>query len=148
SQRFKKPFSLLMIDIDYFKTFNDRYGHLTGDECLKEFVHLVNSRIREVDFFARFGGEEFVLILPNTPKRDGLLVAEQVPALVRAHAFHALEQKEKLTVSIGVASYPDDAKTMEGLIDAADIALYRAKESGRDQVADFDKVSRISSSPA
>lgn len=172
SQRFKKPFSLLMIDIDYFKRFNDRYGHLAGDECLKEFVHVVNSRIREVDFFARFGGEEFVLILPNTPKQDGILVAEKIVALVRGHCFggaaspdapeppkgsfgpakpdpHERSRGERLTVSIGVASYPDDARMMEDLIDAADMALYEAKGKGRNRVAVFggEAVTPLSATP-
>lgn len=131
SQRFEKPFSLLMIDIDHFKRFNDRYGHPAGDACLKEFVHVVNSKIREVDFFARFGGEEFVLILPNTAKEDGGKVAEKIRALVAGHVFAG---DEKLTVSVGLAAYPEDAQTVEDLIDAADIALYQAKNKGRDQV--------------
>ena len=139
SQRFNKPLSLLMIDIDHFKKFNDRYGHLAGDACLKEFVHVVNSKIREVDFFARFGGEEFVMILPSTPKSDGIKVAGKIVTLIRDHLFKVDDksENEKLTVSIGVAAYPDDALAMEELIDATDIALYKAKEKGRDRVAVF-----------
>lgn len=142
AQRFNKPLTLLMIDIDHFKNFNDSYGHLAGDERLKEFVHLVSSRVREVDFFARFGGEEFVLLLPNANKQEGTLVAEKIRALVSGHSFTipagAKELKslpEKLTVSIGVASYPEDAEMMEDLIDAADVALYAAKGAGRNQIA-------------
>jgi diguanylate cyclase (GGDEF)-like protein len=140
SQRFRKPLSLLMIDVDHFKRFNDRYGHLAGDELLKELVHLIASRIREVDFFARFGGEEFVLILPNTPKKDAVKVADKLRLLVRDHRFpgNGGEKPERLTVSIGVASYPDDAQMMEELVDAADIALYEAKGGGRDRVIGYD----------
>ncbi|HEX5036565.1 MAG TPA: diguanylate cyclase [bacterium] len=151
SQRFKRPLSLLMIDIDHFKRFNDRFGHLVGDECLKEFVRVVNSRIREVDFFARFGGEEFVLILPGTPKQDGVLVAEKIRALVKEHAFRSGSEderlrSERLTVSVGVAAYPDDARTVEELIDAADIALYEAKNGGRDRVNCYEPLKQVSSS--
>jgi diguanylate cyclase (GGDEF)-like protein len=144
SQRFRKPLALLMIDIDYFKKFNDRYGHLAGDECLKEFVHVVNAKIREVDFFARFGGEEFVLILPGTPKADGVTVAEKILGLVREHVFRAGDEgkTERLTVSIGVAAYPDDAKTVEELIDAADIVLYEAKNGGRNRVGVCENVTK------
>ena len=135
AQRFKKPLCLLMIDIDYFKKYNDRYGHLAGDELLKEFVHLIASKIREVDFFARFGGEEFVLVLPNTPKSDGVKVADKLRMIIRDHKFSGNgKNSDRLTVSIGVASYPDDARTMEDLVDVADIALYQAKGAGRDQV--------------
>lgn len=150
AQRFKRPLALLMIDIDHFKRFNDRYGHLTGDECLKEFVRVVNARIREVDFFARFGGEEFVLILPSTPKQDGHVVAEKIRQLVKEHAFANSASKagasgERLTVSIGLAAYPDDARTVEELIDAADIALYEAKNGGRDKVRSYETLKEASS---
>jgi diguanylate cyclase (GGDEF)-like protein len=141
-QRFKRSLALLMIDIDYFKKFNDRYGHLAGDECLKEFVRLVGARIREVDFFARFGGEEFVLILPNASKAEGAVVGEKIAALVREHAFKG---GERLSVSVGVAAYPEDAKTVEELIDAADIALYEAKNGGRDRVELYRPLKQASS---
>jgi len=145
-QRFKRSLSLLMIDIDYFKKFNDRYGHLAGDECLKEFVRAVNAKIREVDFFARFGGEEFVLILPSTSKEDGVVVAEKIIALVRQHEFRAGAGKmERLTTSIGLAAYPEDAKSVEELIDAADIALYEAKNSGRDRASVYQDLKKASS---
>ena len=85
AQRFEKSLSLLVIDIDFFKNYNDRYGHLAGDECLKEFVHIISPRIREVDFFARFGGEEFVLVLPNASKQDAFMVADKIRTLVQEH---------------------------------------------------------------
>jgi diguanylate cyclase (GGDEF)-like protein len=113
---------------------------LAGDACLKEFVHVVNLKIREVDFFARFGGEEFVLILPNTAKDHGVKVAEKIRHLVSEHPFLAPGKGivERLSVSIGLASYPEDAKTVEDLVDAADIALYEAKRKGRDRVCVFE----------
>ena len=112
----------------------------------------MNARIREVDFFARFGGEEFVVILPGTPKHDGVLVAEKIRALVKEHAFVKIENTkagakgERLTVSVGVAAYPDDARTVEELIDAADIALYEAKNGGRDRVNSYEPLKQVSSS--
>lgn len=144
AQRFNKPLTLLMIDIDHFKSFNDHYGHLAGDERLKEFVNVIGSKIREVDFFARFGGEEFVLILPNASREDGCRVAEKICTLVRGHRFKSPPTSGEskfspieLTISIGVATYPEDAETMEDLVDAADIALYEAKGAGRNRVAIF-----------
>lgn len=134
-QRFDKPLSLLMVDIDHFKEYNDAYGHLAGDERLKEFVRLIGPRIREVDFFARFGGEEFVLILPNTTKEDGARVAKKLMTLVQDHRFAGPDAAGKMGISIGLACYPDDAEMMEDLIDAADTALYEAKRRGRGQVA-------------
>jgi len=137
AERFQKSFSLLMIDIDYFKKWNDTYGHLAGDACLKEFVSLIQSKIREVDFFARFGGEEFVLILPDTPKKEATHVAEKIRTLVKEHRFlmeGIVDEIPVLTISIGVAAYPEDGLAMEELIDSADVALYRAKQEGRDRV--------------
>lgn len=141
AQRFQKPLTLLMLDIDYFKKYNDRHGHLAGDELLKEFVRIVNSRTREVDFFARFGGEEFALILHNTSREDGFRVAEKLRALVGQHDFPVGPENppERMTVSIGLSAYPDDAESMEDLLDAADIALYEAKGAGRDRVAVYEK---------
>jgi diguanylate cyclase (GGDEF)-like protein len=149
SQRFRRPLALLMIDIDYFKRFNDRYGHLAGDDCLREFVRLVGAKVREVDFFARFGGEEFVLILPSTSKEDGTVVAEKIVALVREHPFRTGPNQEgkteRLTTSVGLAAYPDDARTVEELIDAADIALYEAKNGGRNRVEAYRPLKKVSS---
>lgn len=145
AQRFEKPLSLLMLDIDFFKSFNDRYGHLVGDHLLNKFVHIVNSRIREVDFMARFGGEEFVIILPNTSKEDGLKVAEKIRHLVRDYSFFESSTKpeDRLTISVGVASYPEDAQTMEDLVDDADMALYEAKRQGRDRVVLYHQVQKL-----
>lgn len=138
AHRFKKNLTLIMMDIDFFKKINDQYGHLTGDAVLKEVVFLIGAKIREVDFFARFGGEEFVLILPNTPKEDGLNVAEKIRQLVEKNPFLVTkERQEHLTISMGVASYPQDGQTMEDLLDAADTALYAAKHQGRNCVIGF-----------
>lgn len=136
ADRFGQPVSLLMVDIDRFKRINDTYGHLGGDHRLREFAQLLISSLREVDMVARFGGEEFVIVLPNTSKRDARLVAEKLCFLTRQHLFSQDTAKPLLpfTISLGVASYPIDGQTVESLIKVADLALYQAKENGRDRV--------------
>lgn len=138
AQRFKQQLSLLMIDLDQFKRFNDTYGHLEGDRCLRELARLMSSNIREVDLIGRFGGEEFVVLLPNTIKPDALIVAEKLRQIVRSNPFRpASGETAILTVSVGVASYPLDGESPEVLLDAADAALYQAKWAGRDRVVPF-----------
>lgn len=128
--RFKRELSVLMIDIDFFKKYNDTFGHLKGDEVLRKMGSLLDKNLREVDTVARFGGEEFVVLLPDTDKRGALAVAEKLRHLVQ-------EQIGGVTVSIGVATFPEDVKEMDDLIDHADIALYDAKDQGRNRVFVF-----------
>lgn len=128
--RFKRELSLLMIDVDYFKRYNDTYGHLEGDKVLKQLGELLGKNLREVDTVARFGGEEFVALLPDTDKRGALAVAEKLRYLVQ-------ESLAVITVSIGVANFPDDVSEMDDLIDHADIALYDAKDTGRNRVVTY-----------
>lgn len=130
--RFNRDLSLLMCDVDYFKKYNDTFGHLEGDKILREIGVLLTKNLREVDTVARFGGEEFILLLPDTDKRGAVAVAEKLRHLVQ-------ENLRDITVSIGVAGFPDDVKDMDDLIDHADIALYQAKDSGRNQVVAFQK---------
>ncbi|MDO8494137.1 MAG: GGDEF domain-containing protein [Deltaproteobacteria bacterium] len=127
SVRFHRPLSLLMIDADHFKKYNDTYGHPKGDQVLKAIGKLLLGNLREVDTVARFGGEEFVILLPDTDKKGALSVAEKLRKLVEQNIA-------AVTVSIGVATYPDDVKEMDDLIDHADIALYQAKDYGRNRV--------------
>jgi len=139
ADRFGQPLSLLMIDIDQFKWFNDTFGHPEGDKRLCEVAGLMSGKIREVDFFARYGGEEFVVILPNTSKKDGLAVAEKLRHLVRTCPFEldCPDPEHPFTISIGLASYPVDAASPDELLTAADKALYQAKGAGRDRVVAF-----------
>jgi len=135
SQRFKLPVSLLMMDIDHFKMYNDHFGHLNGDRVLKYFANLLHKNIREVDFLARYGGEEFVIILPGTDKKSAKIVGEKLRTLIEHYPF-PFEKKLPtgvVTMSVGVASFPQDTQDEKELIRLADTALYKAKKGGRNR---------------
>ncbi|MCP5463694.1 MAG: diguanylate cyclase [Deltaproteobacteria bacterium] len=136
SRRFHRALSVLIIDIDHFKKFNDTYGHLVGDELLKNFTSLIEANIREVDLLARFGGEEFVILLSDTSGEDACFVADKLCTLVRTASLAKGDEGEDLnvTISVGVASYPEAGDSPEEIIANADTALYQAKDAGRDQV--------------
>ncbi len=140
SRRFKRPLSLLMIDVDYFKKFNDTYGHLVGDQVLKELASVLSKNIREVDTLARYGGEEFAMILLDTDVDNAYLTAEKLRKLIENHFKHSkIGHELKITISLGVSGMPTDATTIDDLINHADIALYSAKVKGRNQVVVFNK---------
>lgn len=135
SRRYSHPFSLLMLDIDLFKTVNDTYGHLAGDEVLRAFSAIIRSAVRPIDLVARYGGEEFALVLPETTSVGALATAERIREIIATKAIPLPSgQTVNLTVSIGVASYPEDADSREMLTGAADQALYVAKFGGRNRV--------------
>lgn len=123
-------FTILILDIDYFKRINDSYGHQVGDQVLIEIVSILNKNVRESDVVGRWGGEEFLIILPNASLEDGLLKAEKIRAQVEEWPFSS---GSRLTISIGVAAYLDDLLP-ESIVFRADAALYRAKEKGRNRV--------------
>jgi two-component system cell cycle response regulator len=133
-----------MIDVDHFKRINDRYGHLVGDEVLRQLAQCVDGEVRSSDVSARYGGEEFVVLLPATGIAAGRLLAERIRAAVSAETFEVGDLTEPLpiTVSIGVAEFrpssnQDDLKLAgERLITKADLALYEAKANGRNAVAE------------
>jgi diguanylate cyclase (GGDEF)-like protein len=129
--------SILFIDIDHFKSVNDTYGHKKGDDALKIIAQLICASCRKSDFVARYGGEEIVVILPNTTSRDAVSVAQEINNIVAKQTKKILGIK--ITVSIGVATYPDDGTTLKGLLERADKALYQAKKSGRNRVCKFDE---------
>lgn len=139
--RFKRSLSLLMIDIDHFKDFNDTFGHPFGDKVLKVIADLLIKNLREVDTVARFGGEEFVVLLPDTAREGALVVAEKLRHLVEIERFSGEHQRIlPLTVSVGIAAFPDDARDMDDLIDHSDVALYEAKDAGRNRVVDYARL--------
>lgn len=131
------PLSLIMVDLDYFREINENYGHDAGDRCIMEVMRVFNRHLRETDILARFGGDEFTVLLPDTAPETARDIADRVrTALVGLDLLSAYQGPVKtLSMSAGVASFPGDADEMKKLKDAADKALYRAKENGRNQVA-------------
>jgi len=135
-KRYRRPLSLMIIDVDDFKDCNDSYGHLVGDIVLKQIGALIKKSTRGCDFVARYGGEEFSVILPETSKQEAVVVAERIRTSVEEFSFSSCVGKHmgKLTVTIGLASLPEDAKDKTGLIEMADKGMYRGKESGKNRV--------------
>jgi diguanylate cyclase (GGDEF)-like protein len=135
-KRYPYPVSLLMIDIDYFKHYNDTNGHLDGDQILKAIAILIERGVRQTDIVARFGGEEFAAILINASPKDALDIAERVRRNVAETPFPngRAQPNGRLTVSIGVATFSPSFTTPDDFIREADNALYRAKRAGRDRV--------------
>ncbi len=144
AQRYNTPLSILLLDIDRFKSINDTKGHPVGDEVLKKIAGLIRRFIRDTDFPCRYGGEEFVLVLPNTSTKEVVIIAERIRKSVEKSTF-ILNNKEELniTISIGIATYPADAKEKQELVDKADKALYFAKESGRNQTQTYEGLKNI-----
>lgn len=133
ARRYRHPCAVLFLDLDHFKALNDSYGHPAGDAALREFASVVRTALRGVDLLGRWGGEEFVAVLPETASEDAEAVAERVRTAVAHHTFWAAGGAH-LTCSIGVAAYPQNADTRDGLIEMADQAMYVAKRLGRNQV--------------
>ena len=132
AKRYHTACSLILFDIDHFKKFNDTYGHQQGDIVLIEVAKLMKLTVRDtVDIPARYGGEEFVIILPETDAKGALLVAERLRKTIEAYDFPGQEQSLKVTVSLGVSTFPDHASAKSVLIKKADMALYECKNRGR-----------------
>jgi diguanylate cyclase (GGDEF)-like protein len=135
SKRHKHDFSVLVVDIDHFKEYNDTYGHLAGDEVLSRLASVFKKSVRSCDYVARYGGEEFILVLPEIGPYDGVKAAERIRKKVVKEKFAGDGEPIKVTVSVGVASYPKDGDDPQAIIRHADTALYEAKETGRNCVA-------------
>jgi diguanylate cyclase (GGDEF)-like protein len=137
AKRYGVPLSLIMLDIDRFKRVNDEFGHSVGDDALRELVAVVSQIVRETEIVSRYGGEEFVIVFPQTSGEDCASVGERARRTVEGHLFceESTPDGIRLTVSAGVATYPADAADAKALIDAADRALYDAKRAGRNKVA-------------
>lgn len=134
SKKFGYLFSCLMIDIDHFKNYNDRYGHLVGDAILKELSKVIKENIRQIDLMGRYGGEEFSIILPETDREQARLAAERIRQAIEERHIKAYDEDLKITVSMGVSEFPKHGKGINQLIDSADSALYKAKQAGRNRV--------------
>jgi two-component system cell cycle response regulator len=134
SKRYKHPFSVAMIDVDHFKSFNDMEGHLCGDEALKKIAQILTSKLRRTDFLCRYGGEEFLLMMPETKLSVGIDICERLRAAVEASVFQGQAENAYLTVSVGVSGFPEHGEVQDKLIQTADQALYQAKEFGRNRV--------------
>ena len=138
---YKNELSLLMIDIDWFSKYNDLHGAEKGDALLKRVVHILTSNTRAYERIYRYGGEEFVILMPDTDKEKALSVARRLQKTIEQAQFEGEKESQPngtITVSIGIANYPSDANHRDKLIDSANSALYRAKESGRNQVCVFN----------
>jgi len=133
SQRYNYPISCLLADIDFFKAVNDTYGHKAGDLVLIEIANILKKSIRDVDTVARWGGEEFIAMLPHTDKGQGLIVAQRMLEKVSVHEFEPFPDK-RLTVSIGLSCSDPLVNTKEELVEGADSALYEAKRNGRNRI--------------
>lgn len=138
----KSPISMIFIDIDYFKYYNDLYGHQKGDDVLRIIGCMLKSNVGKEDIVARYGGEEFAVILPNTSEKDAVKIAENIRSKVESTYFEGEENQPngKLTVSIGISVYPDKAKNDVELIKSADDALYRAKFFNKNRVEIYSSI--------
>lgn len=137
SRELKITLSCLMIDIDNFKSYNDTYGHHVGDIVLRNIADLIKLNSREIDLIGRFGGEEFLVVLPMTDKAGALFAAERIRRAVESKRIKAFDEVLGVTVSIGIANFPEDSLVIQELIDRADWALYRSKRTGKNKVTIF-----------
>ena len=129
----QKPLSLLMLDIDDFKIYNDKLGHQAGDQILKALAGLLKNQSRKIDHVCRYGGEEFTIIMPQTEKKEAFMIAERLRMDIENYAFTQEEilPNKKITVSLGISSFPEDGYTPSELIKATDKTLYQAKNKGK-----------------
>lgn len=137
AKEFKLNLAFLMIDIDHFKKVNDTYGHLVGDAVLREVARIIRENIREIDFLARFGGEEFSVILTETDKANAIMAAERISSRIAGEKIKVFDETLSINVSVGLANFPQNTLYPDVLIEAADKALYKAKLSGRNRVCWF-----------
>ncbi len=137
SEQQQKPFALLMMDLDHFKRLNDDYGHLAGDRALKLIADELRVILRDDDYAARFGGEEFLVLLPEAAEKTALAVAERLRSGIEKHVIDLNGKQVRVTLSIGVAIYPEAGTDVDAIIHSADEALYQAKTEGRNRVVSF-----------
>ncbi|MEE4360493.1 MAG: sensor domain-containing diguanylate cyclase [Pseudomonadales bacterium] len=140
ARRYGHPLSLMLLDLDRFKQINDRHGHACGDTVLREVSHRIMDSLRSCDRYYRFGGEEFVVVLPHTALADALLVAERTRALVHDRPVAFGDREVEVTLSIGLAHLESGGESLDDIVAKADQALYAAKEGGRDRVECFERL--------
>ncbi len=135
AERYNAHLSVLFLDLDRFKLVNDRYGHLIGSQTLRDLSQMLGQSVRQIDTLARYGGDEFTILLVDTPHDEAMLIAERIRRNVEEHVFEAgREASLRLTVSIGVGTFPEHGRQRDSLLDAADKAMYLAKSQGRNRV--------------
>lgn len=139
ARRFRKPLTVVMTDIDFFKKVNDTYGHQAGDQALRKVSEILGEELRDYDVLARYGGEEFAIMLLATPRSKGASTAERLRQAVEQSEILYRGQRIPVTLSMGVAAFPEDAADADALIGLADKALYQAKERGRNQVCLYEE---------
>lgn len=141
SQRYQKCFSIIMLDVDHFKNYNDNNGHLKGSQALKQVGDIMRRCFRSSDILAKYGGDEFVIILPHSDKVGAFLAADRLREVVEVEPFDGREKQPlgKITLSLGISSYPEHGSTVEELLDCADKALYSAKNTGRNKTVLYSK---------
>ncbi|MCX5706909.1 MAG: GGDEF domain-containing protein [Candidatus Omnitrophica bacterium] len=137
SRKFKHNLSFLMVDIDRFKDFNDKYGHLVGDAILRETAKEIKEAVRQIDFVGRYGGEELSIVLAETNKEQAHFAAERIRKCIESKNIKVYDEELHVTISIGFATFPDDNTDSSMLIEAADKALYLAKQTGRNKACAY-----------
>lgn len=135
AKRFEEEFSIIMLDVDHLKEYNDVHGHLRGSEVLRRLAQVVMGGLRASDMLAKYGGDEFVIILPQTTRDGAMILAERIREAVEAHAFPGEDDGMKITSSMGIAQFPDDGELTRDLLESADRTLYEAKRTGRNKVS-------------
>ena len=150
SLRSGQNLTVMLIDLDFFKSYNDMCGHVAGDKALKKAATVLHQSVREMDVVTRYGGEEFCILLPGTSKRESIFVAERIRRDIENEIFAGEEHLPfgRLTTSIGVSSFPEDGSTSISIINTADIALYEAKKGGRNRIVIYNQAAQNPATPA
>lgn len=139
SRRYSRPLSIMMFDLDHFKVLNDTYGHAAGDKALQRFTTICCNALRNIDIFGRWGGEEFVALLPETSAENAAVIAERLRKVVSETEIDFKGEKIRFTVSIGISQFKANEHSLEGPLGRADAAVYDAKKAGRNNIAIYQE---------